>query len=405
VAGLSLCLVLVVTGVGWAVLRDDTYVAPPPPRPSAGIEPGEAALALRQLEQAVRDAAPEVAAELAPTGNEAAADLLRAVVRNADEIGVDRFTLRFIDSLGGVDGGGRWSATVETGWRFAGFDRSASVADVEIGLVAEAGRTAIDSIGGAAGPSPVWLTGPVEVLRGPRTLVVATTGAARYDRLARAAIPVVRRVLPQWRDGLVVEVPGSGAELDAALAAEPGQYAAIAAVTSGVGDDLRPGVPVHVLVNPEVFGRLDGRGARVVMSHEATHVATGAATEPDAVPEWLTEGFADYVALRDVDLPLSVTAAQVARQVRREGPPASLPGEDRFDTRTTHLGAAYEAAWIACVLLAERSGERRLTRFYAELRQGLRQGDDAAGEFRRTFGLTLPAFTRQWQAALADLAA
>ena len=399
-AGLSLFLVLVVAGIGWAVLRDDTYVAPTPPQPAAGIEPGEAAVALRDLEQAVRDAAPEAAAELAPTGDEAAADLLRAVVRNADQIGVDRFTLRYLDSLGGVDGEGRWAATVETSWRFAGFDRSASVADVEFDLVAEDGRTAIAGMGGATGRSPVWLTGPVEVLRGPGTLVVATTGAARYDRLARDAVPVVRRVLPRWRDGLVVEVPGSGAGLDAALGAEPGQYAAIAAVTSGVGDDLGPGVPVHVLVNPEVFGSLDGQGAGVVMGHEATHVATDAATEPDAVPGWLTEGFADYVALRDVDLPLSVTAAQVARQVRREGPPARLPGDARFDTRTTHLGAAYEAAWIACVLLAERSGERTLTRFYA----ALEQGDDVPAEFREAFGLSIPAFTREWQAALTDLA-
>ena len=97
------------------------------------------------------------------------------------------------------------------------------------------------------------------------------------------------------------------------------------------------------------------------------------------VPAWLTEGYADYVALRDVDLPLSVTAAQVEQQVRREGPPATLPGDARFDTRTTHLGAAYEAAWIACRMLADRAGEQALTRFYT----GLRPGDDVGAEFRR----------------------
>ena len=70
-------------------------------------------------------------------------------------------------------------------------------------------------------------------------------------------------------------------------------------------------------------------------------------------------------------------------------------------TRTTHLGASYEAAWIACVLLADRSGERRLTRFYT----GLGQGDDVAAEFRSAFGLSLAAFTREWRRALTDLAA
>ena len=392
---------LAVTGVGWAVLRDDTYVAPTPRTPSASIEPGAAASVLQRLEQAVADRDPAAAAALAPEGDEAAATLLRAVVGNARAIGVDRFTLRYVDALGGVDVEGRWSATVETGWRFAGFDRSASVGDVEFVLEAGGGRTAIAGIGGTTGLSPVWLTGPVRVERGPDALVVAAPDAARYGRLARSAVPVVQRVLPRWRSGLVVEVPGSAEALDAALGAEPGQYAAIAAVTSGVGDDRDPGVPVHVLVNPDVFGGLDRQGARVVMSHEAAHVATGAATEPDVVPAWLTEGYADYVALRDVDLPLSVTAAQVERRVRREGPPAELPDDARFDTRTTHLGAAYEAAWIACRLLADRSGEQALTRFYA----GLRPGDDVDAEFRRAFGLSVPAFTREWRKALTDLAA
>ncbi len=400
-AGLSLFLVLAVAGVGWAVLRDGTYVAPTPPSPAAAIAPGEAAAVLQQLERAVRDGDPEAAAGLAPDGDAGAADLLRAVVANADAIGVDRFTLRYVDALGGVDADGHWPATVETTWRFAGFDPRPSAADVEFVLHAGTDGTTIEGIGGPSGVSPVWLTGPVEVERGPRALVVAATGTARYGRLARAAVPVVRRALPRWREGVVVEVPRSGEALDAALGAEPGQYAAIAAVTSGVGDELAPGVPIHVLVNPDVLGSLDGQGAQVVMSHEVVHVATGAATEPDVVPAWLTEGYADYVALRDVDLPLSVTAAQVEQQVRRQGPPASLPGDDLFDTRTTHLGASYEAAWLACVLLADRSGEKALTRFYT----GLEPGDDVAAEFRSTFGLSLPAFTKAWRKALTDLAA
>ena len=115
-AGLSLFLVLVVAAVGWAVLRDDTYVAPTPARPTAAIEPGEAAAALQHLEQAVRDRDPEAAARLAPDGDREAAALLRAVVDNAGAVGVDRFTLRYVDVLGGVDGEGRWAATVETAW-------------------------------------------------------------------------------------------------------------------------------------------------------------------------------------------------------------------------------------------------------------------------------------------------
>ena len=400
-AGLSLSLVLAAVVAGWVVWRDQAYVAPPPQSPSSAIRPGEAAAVLQQLEQAVRDADPAAASGLAPAGDPAAAARLTALVRNAQNIDVGDFSLRYVDSVGGMDGSGRWAATVETGWRFMGFDRTTAVADVEITFDADRSGTGIAAIGGDSGRTPVWMSGRVDVHRDRRALVVAASGARRYAALARRAVPVVTEVLPRWRDGLVVEVPADGAALDAALGADPGQYAAIAAVTSGAGDELGPRSPVHVFVNPEVFRTLEPVGAQVVMSHEAVHVATDAATEPDSVPAWLTEGYADYVALREVDLPLSVTAAQVIRQVRRQGPPRQLPGESEFDTRTGHLGAAYEAAWLACRLLAAETGPQRLTRFYT----GLDEGDDFAAAFRQTFGFTVATFTRRWRSHLRDVAA
>jgi hypothetical protein len=220
-----------------------------------------------------------------------------------------------------------------------------------------------------------------------------------YARLAEAAVPVVRRVLPRWRPRLVVEVPASAAALDGALAADPGEYANIAAVTTTVDGSLAPDAPVHVFVNPEVLGRLRPQGAQVVMSHEAVHVATHAATS--TLPLWLLEGFADYVALRDVDLPLTTTAGQVIREVRRHGPPDHLPGGPEFDTSTSHLGAAYESAWLACRLLAQRGGEAALVRLYQQVDRGRTLGA-ALGS---TFGLTPRGLTRAWQRSLSDLAA
>ena len=397
--GLSLCLVLVV-GVFW-VVRDEAYVAPRPQGPDASISPTGAAGALRQLERAVATGDVASAVSLAAAGDRGAAAALRAVVDNASEIGVENFTLRYVDSAGGIDDAGRWPAVVETTWRFRGFDRVAARAEVEFQMVAEAGRTAIAGVGGETGRTPVWLSGPLQVRRGQSTLVLAAEDPARYARLATVAVPAVREVVTSWRTGLVVEVAESGQAVAAALGADDGEYDAIAAVTSNVGEQVGLRTPVHVVVNPDVFADLDPQGAQVVMTHEAAHVATGAAVEPASVPPWLTEGYADYVALRDVDLPLSVTAAQIVRQVRREGPPRALPGDGEFDTRTTHLGAAYEAAWLACRLLVERAGEQALTRFYL----ALDAEDDVAEEFRRRFGFSLAEFTRQWRQRLSDLAA
>ena len=111
----------------------------------------------------------------------------------------------------------------------------------------------------------------------------------------------------------------------------PGTYDSIAAVTATADGSARRNAPVHVYVNPEVTAGLRRAGAQVVMSHELVHVATDAATSP--VEPWLLEGFADYVALRDVALPDATTLGRAIELVRRDGPPDQLPGPAEFDTR------------------------------------------------------------------------
>jgi hypothetical protein len=246
------------------------------------------------------------------------------------------------------------------------------------------------------------MTGPLEVRRGAEHLVLVAGSDAAADRFAAraaAAVPAVRRVLPDWEGGLLVEVPATVDDLHAALDSGPGTYAEIAAVTTSADGSTEDRAPVHVFVNPDVYGSLRARGAQVVMTHEAVHVAADAATS--TTPLWLLEGFADYVALRDVPLPLSVTAAQIVGQVRRDGAPRELPGTDDFGTAAPHLGAAYEAAWLACRLLADLGGQRALVRFYRSVDEGA-SVDEA---LRESFGFGEAELTRRWRALLTDLAA
>lgn len=395
VAGLSLCL-LVATGlVAWAVVDDDPYVAPTPPAStSTEIPPSLAAAALQDLEEAVADGDAEAARALAPTGDDGAADRLAGIVANAEAAGVEDFTLRFVDAEG-TDG------FADATWRFGGFDRAPAYAEVTVGLAQEDDRVAITGFGGGDRVSPLWLSGPLEVRRTADSLVLVDGTAAdadAYAARAAAAVPVVREVLPGWQDGLVVEVPASVADLDRVLDADAGTYDQIAAVTTSADGQLGPDSPVHVFVNPDVYGGLKDTGAQVVMSHEATHVATDAFSS--SVPLWLLEGFADYVALRDVDLPTERSASQIIAEVRRDGPPEALPGEAEFGTRTADLGATYESAWLAARLLAEDGGEDELVRFY----DAVGDGTPVARALEAEFGLSVRAFTEQWRGLLRDLA-
>ena len=403
-AGLSLSLLVVVGLATWVLLRDEPYVAAPPDAGERAVSPAAAARSLQQLVRAVETGDPALAADAAPEDDPAAADLLRALVGNARALQVRDFTLRYLDESGAAQAGS-WSAAVDATWRFDGYDDTSARAEVEVRFAGpDAG---IVAVGGAEGAAPVWLAGPVTVRRTPDVLVLAAGRGARVDDAVagylargRAALPVVARVLPAWRGPLVLEVPASPEALDRALDAEPGDYAGVAAVTSSPDGSQAPGSPVHVFLNPAEFARLEPLGAQVVISHEAAHVATDAAGSRQ-LPQWLVEGFADYVSLRDVRLPLSRTAAQVIDQVREDGPPAALPGPAEFDASTGHAGAAYEAAWLACRVLAERGGEAALVRLYDAVRGGATLED----ALRDGFGWSERQLVGAWRTRLSDLAA
>ncbi|GAA1768782.1 hypothetical protein GCM10009795_013820 [Nocardioides hankookensis] len=400
-AGLSLCLLVASALLAWSLTHDDTYVAPAPRAARPSVEPTLATTTLAAFETAVRERDQDAARALAPAGDPAAGDTLAALVANADALDVGDFTLRYVDDDGAPTSDGAWDAAVDATWRFRGFDTVSGRAEVDVHLVDDGNRVALAGFGGGGRVSPVWLSGPVQVRRTPSTLVVVAGSsdvADDYAARAEAAVPVVRRVLPSWRRGLVVEVPASVDALEAALGAKEGDYDQIAAVTTSADGSSAPSSPVHVFVNPDVFGSLRPTGAQVVMSHETTHVATGA--WDSRTPLWLLEGFADYVALRDVDLPVDRSAAQIIAAVRRSGAPRRLPDEGAFGTRTPHLGATYESAWLACREIAQETSEADLVAFY----RAVDRGQPLPAALVAETGLTVAELTADWRSELQELA-
>jgi len=381
---------------GWAVLRDEPYRAHPKPSGQASIDPTSASELLTRLARALHDGDPAAARRLGADAS--SGRVLADAARTARRAHLVDLQLRYLDEQGGLDTADRWPAAVDVSWRYAGFDRAPANAEVRFTFASADGRVLIAGVGGGADRTPIWLQGGIRVVRTPHTLVLAAVDVQRYAQLAARAVPIVHRVLAHWRPALVVEVPRSAGRLQATLAADPGEYAQIAAVTTSADGSSTPRTPIHIFVNPAVFSGLKPRGSQVVMSHEAVHVATDAANS--VLPLWLVEGFADYVALRDVRLPLSTTAGQILGQVKKHGAPRHLPGPTEFDTTQTHLGASYEAAWVACRLLAQRYGEQNLVDYYRALSGGAQVGP----AFREHFGLSLPAFTRSWRSWLVDQA-
>lgn len=400
------------------VRRPQTAVLPGSPAASASTSAqgtdddsdsrGDAASALlARLVGDLRDGTGDIA-DLAAPGDPAAVRELRTLRANVRALGLTGLSMRYVDEDSArVDpaeqqrlGGQAWVGDVQMAWRIGGWDARDSRLEVTMTFVQTAdGARFVSARDDHGRPAPLWLLTGVQVQHSGRALVLAAGGPpTRYSGLADQAVIDVHKVLPRWRGRLVVEVPANPVQLGRVLGSEPDTYGGIAAVTTTVDGSRVPDAPTHIFVNRPVFDPLGPRGSQIVMSHEATHVATGAATS--RMPTWLLEGFADFVALDHMGLPVSVTASQILASVRKNGPPAQLPGPKQFDPKNQALGASYEAAWLACRLLGQKYGERRLIAFY---RAADRTGS-TSGPFRTVLGTDQRTFTRQWRGYLRQLA-
>ncbi|MET3963556.1 hypothetical protein ABIE44_003490 [Marmoricola sp. OAE513] len=300
---------------------------------------------------------------------------------------------------GTADGPETWQATVAVSYRLDGWDTGSTDVETTFSFAPDGEGVKIAEIGSADGRTPLWLAGPVKAVAVGRTLVLTRDGSGeRASALAQRAVADVDKVLPRWRGRLVVEQAADEQEFDRALGAPRAQYANIAAVTASVDGSLDAGSPVHVFLNPAVFDTIGRRGAQVVMSHESTHVATGA-TFAD-MPTWLLEGFADYVALAHSGIGVRTAAAQILKRIRTDGLPDTLPTDDDLSPTAGGLGATYEEAWLANRFLARAYGEAKLIAFYDAVNDGTKTPE----AFGSVLGTTEAAFVQRWRADLRTLA-
>lgn len=249
-------------------------------------------------------------------------------------------------------------------------------------------------------PAPVWALGPLAVRRtagSAEVVLLPPGGAARLRPRVAAAEHDVLDLVPGSLGRVRVVVPGGPTRFDA-LVVGHADHRGLAAVTTTVDGSARADAPVQVLLNPPVFDRLTPVAARVVLAHEITHAATGAAT--GTVPAWVAEGFADFVALPDGRVPVRVALARVLGQVRRAGPPVRLPSTADFAVRAHGLGRAYEQAWLAFRVLDQRVGTAATVDFY----DAVLAGSGVDGALRRTAGFGRERLTRLWRAELGRLA-
>jgi hypothetical protein len=258
--------------------------------------------------------------------------------------------------------------------------------------------------GGISWQGP-WDFGPLEVVRSAHSLVLGHADTVAVLRTIAAtvdsAVPAVAAVWgPAWPRTVAVVVPSSPDELTAQVGRSSQVSTTIAAAAVSDGQDALSGAAKgqRLIVNPAAFDQLSAVGRQIVVRHEITHIATAQATT-GATPRWLVEGFADYVGNLTSGQSVRTTAAELGREVRAGTLPGTLPTDAAFDT----VGAAqtYEAAWLACRLLAQRAGQAALVRFYRLVGASPDNPDRAVADaLRQVLHESTARFTAQWRTYL-----
>lgn len=200
-----------------------------------------------------------------------------------------------------------------------------------------------------------------------------------------------------WAQRLGVLVPGGPAELAALVGQVPTERLAAIAVADHVDRAAGTAVGQRIVVDPAAAAALTPLARRVVLRHEATHVAARAVTD-DAAPLWLVEGFAEFVGYAGSGLVPATVAPGLAAAVRAGRLPDELPADANF--RGPEFELAYQRSWSLAKLLAGRLGVPGLVALYR--RVAGRPADPAVldAELRATLGLDRAGLIEAWRTEL-----
>ncbi len=311
-------------------------------------------------------------------------------------------------------GADAWVSTVHLSYRLDGYDREPRRFDASFTVVRtpDGWRLADDTDGGTQ-PQPWDLPG-LTVLRSAGTLLIGNGPASRLQEYLTLADAAQARIAAVWGSAIpsVVVAPATVEELSAQLQRpDAAGLDQIAAITDGPIVTGSPATSDRVYINPAAFARLNADGRRVVVTHELTHVTVRGSTNR-AVPIWLSEGFADYVGFRGLNLSPRTVAADLMAKVRDGTGPTRLPESGDFDPGRGIIAPSYNAAWLAVLRMAQTHGPDKVVAFYRAVAGGLAVdaaiANDpaavAAQAFEAVLGTSQEAFVQDWLGYLRTLA-
>jgi hypothetical protein len=410
-----------VTAIGYVALHDDTSGSAAPSRPVAGALPAPSTATVNSLLQRRSRAVlgHDRAAFLAtvdPSGQAFRAGQ-EVLFDNLAKVPLKDWKESLADTRPAVAADDGWTARLRLAYRLRGYDRRDLVYTEYLTFDRRRGTGWVVSGDGAAhglrDDPQIWSGGGLEVVRGRHSIVLAEDGAVAgqgtgarttelrdiADRLDEGVGIVSGAVGDGWSRHVVAFVPATEQKAEELVGdvRNLGDIAALAIVTGDAGGTAKG--EDRVVITPTAFGRLNALGRHVVLTHELVHVAMGGARD-STTPMWLIEGLADYVGYKDAGVPTKAAGRELKNLIASGNMPSGPPGRTEFEGSGDRLSAAYEEAWLACRMIAERYGEDALVRLYrtAEGEPG-DSGDPRIEDraLRTVLGIGTARFDEQWQ--------
>ncbi|HLL66795.1 MAG TPA: hypothetical protein VK453_13810 [Micromonosporaceae bacterium] len=245
-----------------------------------------------------------------------------------------------------------------------------------------------------------WDGGPIEVLRSERVVVViSASDTARGRSLleqSEAALTKVARVRPSGWDGRVLLTAVQDQRIfDAYFGDSPERVAKVAAIAVPYYDrvpdwhDAPAYATTRVVFNPR---ELSAPAAELAhdLTHEFAHAALGPVTGVHT-PRWVVEGLAEYIAFKGTE----VDPAQLRNVLKDVDVSAGLPADADFYANAHN----YATAWVACRMIAEKYGEKKLLAYYESFQR--EPSEDANA--RSMLGVTSETLVAEWQETIRRL--
>lgn len=308
-------------------------------------------------------------------------------------------------------------------WRLKGSKARPAAATVQLAFQYKDGRWLLASESPIGGRTPMWESaGSAKAATSPSATVITLGGrgpgaraaadpalwladveaAAKQLRpelsgAAGDAGPVVA-VVPADTNGLAANLGRERSTLDGLGAVSMDESAGYWTLTTSGGSlepDARPAAQ-FIWINRDPWLGLNVQGRRIISRHEAFHILANAPSTGE-VPLWFEEAVAEWIGYDGSGVPRQAILKDLTAAAANGKVPTSFPADSEFAGST--LETAYQGAWLAADLIADRIGREGLLKVYAGTAEG-KQADPEANldaALRKELGLDLAEFRRLWQ--------